>query len=368
MVPFILTAESGLIIGGGTGPSGYMPGDTLPPSELDQGIELEIDQKTISWLVHVPLPQSRNNPQQNFLDTVQRGLIISSIVTLLIALSLGGILIRSLTHPIRKLAEATEAVADGELGYHMDIDSGDELGRLANSFNSMSTELAQTDHARKQITADIAHDLRTLLSVLLGYTEALSEGKLSGNHDTFQIMHQQAQHLNYLIGDLRTLSLLDAGELTFHMQHADPALFMQKTIAAFRPLLQEKGLNLRLDIEENLPRVEIDPERMSQVLGNLLNNAIRVLSPGGTIQVSAISEKDALIVQVADNGPGIPAEDLPHIFDRFYWVDKARQQDEGASGLGLAIAKKLVEAQGGEISVDSEPGQGTIFTIRFTTA
>jgi len=364
-IPFVLALDSGLIIAGGMSHTGYLAGDTLSEKELLMGTKLIDEGEIIGWLIAGPSPQLRNNPQQSFLNTVQQGLIISSLVTLLIALVLGGILILSFTRPIRKLAEATSAVAGGKLGYQVDITSKDELGKLATSFNSMSSDLEKADRTRKQMTADIAHDLRTPLSVLHGYTEAMSEGKLSGNPDMYRIMHQQTQHLNYLIDDLRTLSLLDSGELNFQIQNINPSFILQQTTDAFHPIAREKEIELSLDIKRNIPRVNLDPDRLTQVLGNLVNNAIYILSAGGKIKITGGLDKDSLVIQVTDDGPGIQVEDLPQIFDRFYRADKSRQPDEGSSGLGLAITKNLVEAQGGTITAESAPGKETTFTIKF---
>ena len=363
--PFVLAADNGLILAGETEQTGYQTGDTLPHKELIKGIEIEHEGESIGWLVMVPFPQPRNNPQQNFLNTVQRGLVISSLVTLLIALILGGILILSFTRPIRKLANATEAVAEGDLGYQVKISSKDELGRLAVSFNSMSSDLEKADQVRKQMTADIAHDLRTPLSVLHGYTEAMSEGKLEGNPEIYGVMHQQAKHLNYLIDDLRTLSLLDSGEISFQIQDIDPGTILDQTLAAFTPVAEEKGLKLTSKIDDDLPRVKLDPDRLTQILGNLFTNAIQVLSPGEMVKLSGTLDAKNLVIRVSDNGPGIMEEDLPYIFDRFYRSDKSRSSDQGSSGLGLAITKKLVEAQGGSISVESTLGEGTTFKLHF---
>jgi len=363
--PFVLVADNGLILAADTEHTGYQSGDTLPHEEINKGIEIEHEGESVGWLVVVPFPQPRNNPQQNFLNTVQRGLLISSLVTLLIALILGGILIQSFTQPIRKLANATEAVAEGDLGYQVKINSKDELGRLATSFNSMSTDLEKADRVRKQMTADIAHDLRTPLSVLHGYTEAMSEGKLEGNPEIYGVMHQQAQHLNYLIDDLRTLSLLDSNELSLKIQNIDPAPILGQIMAAFKPIALEKEIKLNQEFMDNPPRLDLDPDRLNQILGNLITNAIKVLPPGGNILFSAKQEEKNLVIQVADDGPGIQDEDLPHIFNRFYRADKSREADRGSSGLGLAITKKLVDAMSGTISVESTPGEGTKFTLVF---
>jgi two-component system sensor histidine kinase BaeS len=363
--PFILTSPTGEIQDTSPGPGSPKSGSSIPLTEVGKGIPIEVNEEIVGWLVPAPSQRPRNNTQQNFLGTVQDGLIISSIVTLLIALILGGFLIQSFTHPIRKLAGATEKVAGGDLGFQVDIDSKDELGKLASSFNRMSSDLEKADLSRKQMTSDIAHDLRTPLTIMQGYTEAMSEGKMAGSQEIYQVMHQQAKHLNYLIDDLKTLSLLDSEELAFQNQNIDPANILQQVESAFSPLADEKGIQLSLTKDQILPRMNLDPGRLTQILGNLINNALQVLSSGGKIEVSAIQEGDNLLMKVADNGPGISDENLPLIFNRSFRADKSRTSENGSSGLGLAITKKLVEAQGGSISVESKVGTGTTFLINF---
>jgi len=364
-IPFILTSTSGEILDTSPGPGGPKPGAAIPMNDVEKGIPLQVDGEIVGWLVPAAFQGPRNNIQQNFLGTVQQGLIISSLVTLLIALILGGFLIQSFTRPIRKLANATEKVASGELGYQVDIQSKDELGKLASSFNSMSADLEKSDLARKQMTADIAHDLRTPLTIMQGYTEAMSDGKMDGSPEIYEVMHQQAQHLNYMIDDLKTLSLLDSEELSFQIQNIDPDFILQQVESAFSPLASEKGILFILNSNHSLPRVNLDPDRLTQILGNLINNAIQVLSPGGKIEVSALQTGNNLTLQVADDGPGISDDDLPYIFDRSFRVDKSRAAGNGSSGLGLSITKKLVEAQGGIISVESKIGAGTTFQVDF---
>jgi len=367
-IPFTLVSSSGKIIDTNPGPGGPKPGATVPLEEIEKGISLEVEGKVVGWLIPATIQGPRNNPQKNFLNTVQQGLVISSIVTLLIALILGGFLIQSFTRPIRKLAGATEKVSGGELGYQVDIQSKDELGKLASSFNRMSADLEKADLARKQMTADIAHDLRTPLTILQGYTEVLSEGKMAGTPEIYQTMHQQAQYLGYLIDDLKTLSLLDSEELNFQIQNVDPALILQQVKSAFLPLAQEKGIDFSLEGESNLPRVDLDPGRLTQILGNLINNAIQVLSFGGKIVLKSYQEGDKLILEVADDGPGISEKNLPLIFNRSFRTDSSRSSEFGSSGLGLAITKKLVEAQGGEITAVSTLGEKTIFRVTFPTS
>jgi signal transduction histidine kinase len=364
--PFLITNPAGLIMAGGTNPAGLVPGDRINPAEYEKGTELTLEGETIGWLVPIHFSNPRNNPNQGFINTVRQALLVSALITLAVALTLGGFLIRSFTRPIRQLVEATDVIAEGELGYTVEVESRDELGSLAQSFNRMSADLKQADQARRQMTADIAHDLRTPLSVISGYTEALQDGKLSGSSEMYQVMHQQAAQLNVLIEDLRTLSLLDAGEFDFNPRNLQVGDLIETTAAAFRGSGLEKQTAIQLDIDNDLPAIDLDPVRFRQVLENLISNALKAVPDGGQITLSAEHKTDQIFIEVRDDGPGIPPQDLPHIFDRFYRVDKSRTDSGSSSGLGLAIARKLVEAQGGEIGVSSAVGQGTVFRIVFS--
>ncbi len=231
----------------------------------------------------------------------------------------------------------------------------------------MSTDLAQASALRRQMTADIAHDLRTPLSVILGYSEALRDGKLPGTQEVFDTIHSEAQHLQHLVEDLRTLSLADADELSLTRQRVDPQALLERAAMAHMAQARTQGVELTLHAGTQVAEVDVDPERMIQVLGNLLNNALRYTPPKGTITVGAEANAGAIQLNVQDTGAGIAPEDLPHIFERFYRADPSRRQD-GSSGLGLAIAKSIIEAHGGRLSVTSVLGQGTTFTIDLPVA
>jgi signal transduction histidine kinase len=213
------------------------------------------------------------------------------------------------------------------------------------------------------MTADIAHEIRTPLSLIMGYTEALSDGKLSGNRQTFEVMHDEAQRLSRLVDDLRTLSLADAGELSLTRRPVSPEALLQQTASAYAAQAQEQRIALRVEADERLPDLEVDPDRLAQVLGNLLSNALRYTKENGQVLLQARSAGQAVILRVQDTGSGIPPEDLPHVFERLYRGEKSRH-GSGESGLGLAIAKSIVEAHGGSISVESKLGVGTTFSVR----
>jgi signal transduction histidine kinase len=265
---------------------------------------------------------------------------------------------------VRELTAATQVVAQGELGHQVPVRGQDELGELAASFNRMSADLAHSAELRRQMTADVAHELRTPLSLIMGYTEALSDGKLQGSPETFDILHEEAQRLSRLVDDLRTLSLADAGELSLTRRLAAPQALLERAAAAHAAQAQQQSVSLQVEVEQDLPEVEVDPDRIAQVLDNLVSNALRYTPAGGGIVLSAVQQPGSLYIHVRDNGDGIDPEELPHIFERFYRGDKARQKREGESGLGLAIARSLVQAHGGSISATSEPGAGATFTVQ----
>jgi two-component system, OmpR family, sensor histidine kinase BaeS len=333
--------------------------------EIKNGVVLKLNDQTIGWLVEAPTDVSLRpeSPEGVFLKSVSRAILFSAIGTLLIALLLGGILSASLTRPLRELVAATKNIALGKLGYQVEVRSKDELGELTSSFNQMSSDLERSNELRKQMTADIAHDLRSPLSVIMGYTEALSDGKLSGSPEIYTTMHLEAQHLSHLIDDLRILSLADAGELPLERQWISPQDMLRRAAAAHAHQAQARDISLLVDVQPELPLLHVDPDRMAQVLGNLVSNALRYTQAGGWIKLSAQSRDGAVVMTVSDNGSGISPEDLPHVFSRFYRGDKSRYPN-GEVGLGLAIARSLVQAQGGRISVHSQPGQGATFTIQ----
>jgi len=281
----------------------------------------------------------------------------------LVALVLGGILAYTLTRSLRELTAATQALARGELGHQVKVRSQDELGALARSFNQMSSELQRSNDLRRRMTADIAHDLRTPLSVILGYAEALSDSKLVASPEIFDVMHTEAQHLSRLIDDLKMLSLVDAGELPLTRQPMAPGELLRRTAIAHQVQADNKGISIKVEAAPDMLLIEVDVERMAQVLGNLMSNALRYTPSGGEINLSVHKQNDTVIMRIADNGKGIAEEDLPYIFERSFRGDKARDLQNGETGLGLAIAKSLVEAHGGTISVASALGGGTTFII-----
>ena len=339
-------------------------GDTVSNSALERGATLEMDGEIIGWLLVTQNAREviPNSAEYIFLRTVNRASLTSALVAALLALTLGSLLALTLTRSLRELKEATLEIARGRFGKQVKVRSKDELGELAVSFNQMSLDLERATQARRQMTADIAHDLRSPLSVLTGYAEALSDGKLTGTPEIYDILHQETNHLSRLVEDLRLLSLADAGELPLLLQIISPQALLERTMARHAVTAGQHGITLHVEIEPGLPEVKVDVERMSQVLDNLILNAFRYTPSGGEVTLAGSQTAGKIRLQIRDTGSGIAPEDLPHIFDRFYRGDKARRES-GESGLGLAIAKSIVEAHGGQISAESEPGIGAVFTI-----
>jgi two-component system, OmpR family, sensor histidine kinase BaeS len=364
--PVILDSQGRVVLGN----ERYPTGRAIAPDARDRSAPIEVDGAVVGWLVigdgvRRPGP---GTPEADFFARIREAIIYSAIGATGLALLLGIVLARTLTHPLRELTTATQAVARGALGRQVAVRSRDELGALAESFNQMSADLAHASTLRRQMTADIAHDLRTPLSVILGYTEALREGKLPPDQEMFETLHTEAQHLQRLVDDLRTLSLADAGELPLTRQPIAPVLLLERIAVAYKTQAQDRGVALDVRAAREMPAIDVDPERMAQVLGNLLSNALRYTPGGGRITLAVDSRGGTVELRVEDTGAGIAPDDLPLVFERFYRGDESRHGSDGSSGLGLAIARSIVEAHGGTIGVASAPGRGTTFTITLPAA
>ena len=350
-------------------PSGqYRFGDAVDEAMLADAFPVVAHGELVGRVFLTDNSRNLGPGEVRYLKRSRTALYYAAAGAVLIALLLSLFFARSFTRPLRLLTTATQAMARGDLKQEVPVQSQDELGALTASFNQMSADLAEANALRRQMTADIAHDLRTPLTVLSGYLEALREGTLPPSPERFETMYAEASQLNRLIDDLRTLSLADAGELTLYQSTVAPAALLDRTAASFARQAQEKDITLSVDTRPALPNVRVDFERMVQVLGNLVSNALRYTPAGGQITLGADAETEQVQLRVEDTGSGIPPEVLPRIFRRFYRADPARPKDQGESGLGLAIARSIVEAHGGTIGVESEEGRGTVFQIRLPVA
>jgi signal transduction histidine kinase len=227
----------------------------------------------------------------------------------------------------------------------------------------MAEDLERTEQLRRNLVADVAHELRTPLSNIQGHLEAIRDGLLPPEPATFDSIYEEVLLLARLVEDLQELTLAEAGQLTLVRQSADVTEIVRRAVAAAQPPAEAKGLTIEAKLPEGQTTAEVAPERIGQVLRNLLSNAITHTSGGGLITVDLVDDGDELHIGVADTGDGIPPEDLPYVFERFYRADPSRVRATGGAGLGLTIARRLVEAHGGTIGVESEVGKGSRFTF-----
>ncbi len=354
---------------------GYQRGQRVSAADWRRGITIDVDGQQAGRLI-VPRNFFRRGlvgAELIFLNRVKNIVILGTIGASIAALLIGIFLARTLTRPLRELTQATKAVAQGDLAQQVPVRSQDELGQLAVSFNHMNADLAHARDLQRQMTADIAHDLRTPLSIVLGHAEALSDGVLAPTQETFQTIHEEAKRLSRLVDDLRTLSLAEAGELTIIKRQVSPESLLARAAKAYDPQAARKQISLTVQLEDNLPELFADPDRLSQVMDNLLDNAMRYTPRGGAVTLSGRRElkfdPSNIRLEVLNNGPNIDPEELPYVFDRFYQSDKSRKRrEDGGSGLGLAIARSIVEAHDGRIWAESEPGQGVRIIILLPTS
>jgi signal transduction histidine kinase len=296
-------------------------------------------------------------------ERIQQFLLLGSILAAGIAAFLTFFVSRSIIAPVKLLTAAAKKLGQGDLsqrvtptGHH------DEIGQLTDSFNTMADGFERNEKLRRNMVTDSAHELRTPVSNIRGYLEAIRDGVVEPDNTKIDLLYEETMHLSRLIEDLQDLTLSDAGELKLNCQIENINDLIDHTIA-MQVQAGSKGISITTNLPANLPMVYIDRHRIGEVLRNLLDNAIVHTEKGGSIVVSVVIQDPMVKITVSDTGEGIPPEDLNNIFERFYRVDKSRTRSTGGHGLGLTIAKRMVEAHGGTIEVRSEPGKGSHFTF-----
>lgn len=310
-------------------------------------------------------PEVTPEPSVSVLTTaLNRSLLWTGLAAGAAGILLISLLSRRMLAPVRELSSAARLLGQGDTSQRVSPKGRDEVAELGRAFNSMASDLEKAEQQRKILMADIAHELRTPLSNVQGYLEAIKDGLLQPDGRTIDTVHEQVMQLGRLVEDLRLLALAEAGDLPLHRQPGSLVDVLRRSMDGVKPRADARGVQLSLEAPEDLPPVEMDSMRIAQVVGNLLENAISYTPEGGRVTVTAsLSEAGLARVSVADTGIGIPEEDLPSIFERFYRVDPSRTRATGAAGLGLTIAKGLMEAHGGAIYAESSPGQGSRFTF-----
>jgi signal transduction histidine kinase len=305
----------------------------------------------------------------SFHTAVNEILTVSTLAALLAAVVVSIFNARRIVDPVRAMMRASQHIADGDYHQRVMVPGEDELGNLARSFNRMAETLESTEQRRMALIGDVAHELRTPLSSVKGVLEALVDDVLPAEPATFLSMEREVARLQRLVYDLEELSRAEAGQMQLQLQPNSPADLVHAAADRLQPQFEDKGVEMDLDVPSCLPSVTADRNRIIQVLLNLLGNALQYTPSGGHVTVRSWQEGEHLAFAVQDTGIGLASEDIAHVFERFYRVDKSRSRAGGGSGVGLTISKYLVEAQGGRIwAISPGPRQGSTFTFTLPVA
>jgi signal transduction histidine kinase len=354
--------------------AGELDGQTLTIPQLANGVPVMVNDSLVGTILVTPNDFAGTNTlAEQFLSSVNRSIILSVVFASIIALLLGAILFFQITAPLRQLNKAASGIANGDLSQRVAIRSQDELGELSQTFNQMAESLDRNETQRQHLMADIAHELRTPITVIQANLEAMLDEVLPLDVEQVAALHDETLLLSRLVGDLRLLSQAEAGVLKLERHETEIGSLIQRVMEKIKVQAQQNGINLEIEAPENLPKIWIDADRITQVLNNLIGNALRYTPRDGKIVVSATKSPGSagnIQISVTDTGPGIDPEALPFVFDRFYRADQSRARNSGGSGLGLAIVRQLVEAHGGKVEAVSpvfsnadKQGYGTRITI-----
>lgn len=382
MPDLILADASGQIVYNWAGPGRLT---RLSQAEQAEAISLEWQGQTIGYLAFAGSGMPGLNPlAQSFLGQFNRSLWLAGVIAGGLGILIGLVIARGLSAPLGRLAMAARRISQGDLSQRVSVKGSAEVTDLGQAFNEMAVGLQQAESLRRNLVADVAHELRTPLSVIQGNLQAILDDVYPLEKSEIAVIYDETLILSRLVNDLRELAQAEAGQLSLKLQPLNLADLLERAVNLFAEPAQAKNIELQLNLPSNLPTVQADPDRIRQVLQNLLANALRHTPEGGRVTVSAQevpgsrgAEKQGgndsplrtpaptyVEISVLDTGSGLMAEELPHVFDRFWRADRARAREQGGSGLGLAIAKQLVEAHDGQIGVASTPGQGSCFWFR----
>lgn len=350
----------------------------LNRADMRQAMPITANGATVGYLVaRVQRGTAISAAAQRFLDQLNQTLIQAGVIAGVLGLILGIMIARGLTAPLDRLARAAHRLASGDLTQRAPVAGPIEVASAAEAFNAMAASLEEAEQARRRLLADIAHELRTPLSVIQGNLRALLDDVFPLEKAEIATIYDETLLLSRLVSDLRELTLAEAGQLHLHRAAVDVTAIIAQSAALFTAQAVEKQVTLHTDCEPHLPPVLADADRVAQALNNLLSNALRYTPAGGTVRIVAARahrsvcpapETDMICIRVIDTGPGIAPDDLPHVFDRFWRADRGRARTQGGTGLGLAIARQLVLAHGGAIGVESEPGKGACFWFTLPVA
>jgi signal transduction histidine kinase len=326
------------------------------------GVDRALGDVGNGFIIEIQYTEDPNSLQQEFLSSVTRVIIAVILGAGAVALALVTLLVLPRLLTIEEITQAARRLAGGQLDQRVQVKANDEISALASSFNNMADSLEKAERLRRTMVNDVAHELRTPLSNIQGYMEGLRDGVIQPRAELFDSLYQESQLLTRLVNDLQMLSLAEAGQLNLRRVVAELPPLIHVIVANLTDNLRAAA-PIRLNVPASLPRVSIDPDRIKQVLTNLLSNALEHTPATGSITVSAKVEHGCVRVDISDTGEGIAPQHLPYVFERFYRADPSRARSTGGSGIGLAIVKQLVQAHGGDVFVESQLGNGSCFSF-----
>jgi len=342
-------------------------GQVLNNSELELAIPLKVDGELIGYLVSEGGMVYNSSQEQQLVERLNNAALTAALIAGAISLVVALFLAYQLLRPVNELIIAAQNLGEGDLTQRVPVRGNDELAQLGKSFNSMADSLEKSETSRQAMTADIAHELRNPLAVQRANLEALQDGIYHLTPENLQPLIDQNNLLTRLVDDLRTLATADSGQLILDLTQVNIYKLTEQIVVAFKPQADEQQIEISLGstypIQNECFEIYADPIRLEQILSNLVSNALRYTPDGGQISLSLMCGSENILVQLHDEGPGIPEESLPYIFDRFYRADQSRSRADGSTGLGLAIAQHLAFAHKGNIRAENHPNGGAVFTL-----
>ncbi|MSP14964.1 MAG: HAMP domain-containing protein [Chloroflexi bacterium] len=344
------------------------PGEVLSEALLQSAVPIVVGGNQVGALVRFDPAETLSPAEEIVLQRVNRSIWLAGALAGLLAVVLGVILTRQLTGPLRDLTQAAHRMAQGDLNQRVPVRSKDEVGELGEAFNTMAANLTQADQLRRNLMADVAHELRTPLTLIQGNLEAMVDGVYPPDQDRLQMLLHQSLLLSRLINDVRDLSLAESGELKLEHNRVDLVQIARRALAANEANSYCEGQSLRFETSSDELNIMGDSHRFEQIVSNLLSNALRYTPAGGQITIQVARRNHEAFLSVTDSGAGISAEDLPHVFERFWRGDRSRSRASGGMGLGLAIARTLAELHKGRLEVQSQVGHGSTFILTLPLA
>ncbi|RQW83914.1 MAG: HAMP domain-containing protein [Geobacter sp.] len=339
----------------------------ISPVTVTAGISttpLTFQGKVVGYLGFLPLTNLSEPPQKRFLAEQKQALALQAVFIVILAAALSMFMARRLVCPLNELAQATHQLAAGRFSVRVPVASRDELGQLADDFNSLAETLANNEQSRRLWVADISHELRTPLAILRGETEALQDGIRLPTSETINSLHAEVLHLNRLVDDLYQLSLSDVGALTYRKTRLDLVEVLMEVMVVYYPKFLAKGIAVRTDIVAGTAVIVFgDKERLHQLFSNLFDNTLKYTDSGGDVQVALQQDGSRIVVLLKDSAPGVSTAELGRLFDRLYRVESSRNRLSGGAGLGLAICRTIVEAHGGSITAQPSSLGGVLIRI-----